>query len=168
MKKFFRAIRELQLLPTTTKSHTSKLKLSLTEKYKGRHIIRIITTESEYYYYYLSGSEGDDFLFRRVIKVSKIQFSQFLHTSASKFSHGRLPNHSLLPAEFEFLFYIVLLRSKILVLFSWDFQAGNSKILGLTLSARSDKTLNTAHILSYYLYALVWDLLPFYFFISIF
>ena len=55
MKKFFRAIRELQLLPTTTKSHTSKLKLSLTEKYKGRHIIRIITTESEYDYYYLSG-----------------------------------------------------------------------------------------------------------------
>ena len=73
------------------------------------------------------GYEGDDFLFRTVIKISKIQFSQFLHTSASKFSHGRLPNHSLLPAEFEFLFYIVLLRSKILVLFSWDFQAGNSK-----------------------------------------
>ena len=73
------------------------------------------------------GYEGDDFLFRTVIKISKIQFSQFLHTSASKFSHGRLPNHSLLPAKFEFLFYIVLLRSKILVLFSWDFQAGNSK-----------------------------------------
>ena len=52
MKKFFRAIRELQLLPTTTKSHTSKLKLSFTEKYKGRHIIRIITAECEYYYYY--------------------------------------------------------------------------------------------------------------------
>ena len=39
MKKFFRAIRELQLLPTTTKSHTSKLKLSFTEKYnKGQNI----------------------------------------------------------------------------------------------------------------------------------
>ena len=73
------------------------------------------------------GYEGDDFLFRTVMKIRKIQFSQFLHTSASKFSHGRFPNHSLLPAEFEFLFYIVLLRSKILVLFSWDFQAGNSK-----------------------------------------
>ena len=80
---------------------------------------------------------GDNFLFRTVIKISKIQFSQFLHTSASKFSHGRLPNHSLLPAEFEFLFYIVLLRSKILVLFSWDFPAGNSKFSGPTLSDRS-------------------------------
>ena len=38
-EKVFRAIRELQLLPTTTKSHTSKLKLSFTEKYnKGQNI----------------------------------------------------------------------------------------------------------------------------------
>ena len=57
------------------------------------------------------GYEGDDFLFRTVIKISKIQFTQFLQTSASKFSHGSLPNHTLLQAEFEFLFYIVLLRS---------------------------------------------------------
>ena len=59
------------------------------------------------------GYEGDDFLFRTVIKISKIQFTQFLQTSASKFSHGRLPNHSLLPAEFEFLFYIVQLDNSI-------------------------------------------------------
>ena len=62
-EKVFRGIRELQLLPTTTKSHTSKLKLSFTEKYKGRHIKRIITTEYHYYYrityyYYLSGLGG--------------------------------------------------------------------------------------------------------------
>ena len=57
------------------------------------------------------GYEGDDFLFRTVTKISKIQFTQFLQTSASKFSHGSLPNHTLLQAEFEFLFYIALLRS---------------------------------------------------------
>ena len=57
------------------------------------------------------GYEGDNFLFRTVIKISKIQFTQFLQTSAIKFSHGSLPNHNLLQAKFEFLFYIVLLRS---------------------------------------------------------
>ena len=34
------------------------------------------------------GYEGDDFLFRTVIKISKIKFTQFLHTSASKFFLG--------------------------------------------------------------------------------
>ena len=42
------------------------------------------------------GYERDDFLFRTVIKISKIQFTQFLQTSASKFSHESLPNHTLL------------------------------------------------------------------------
>ena len=73
------------------------------------------------------GYERIDFLFRSVIKISKIQFTQFLHTSANKFSHGSLPKHTLLQPEFEFLFYIVLQRNKNLVLFGWDFQAGNSK-----------------------------------------
>ena len=73
------------------------------------------------------GYERDDFLFPTVIKINQIQFVQFLHTTASKLLHGSLPKHILLQPEFEFLFYIVLQRSKLLVLFSWDFQAGNSK-----------------------------------------
>ena len=71
---------------------------------------------------------GRRFLFCTVIKISKIRFTQFLQTSASKFSHGSLPNHTLLQAEFEFLFYIALLRNKILVLFGWDLGAGNSTV----------------------------------------
>ena len=52
--------------------------------------------------------------------------THFLHTPSSRFSHGSLLNHTLLQPDFEFLFYIVLLSSKILVLFGWELGAGNS------------------------------------------
>ena len=39
-----------------------------------------------------------------LLKIGKIKSTQFLHTSASKFSNGSLPKHTLLQPEFEFLF----------------------------------------------------------------
>ena len=53
------------------------------------------------------------------IKHRFYSFTHFLHTPSSRFSHGSLLNHTLLQPDFEFLFYIVLLSSKIFVLFGW-------------------------------------------------
>ena len=73
------------------------------------------------------GYERDEFLFRTVIEISKIQFTQFLYTSSSKFLLKTLPTYCLLQPMPNFLSFIVPLRSKILVLFGWDLGAGNSK-----------------------------------------
>ena len=69
------------------------------------------------------------------IKHTFNSLTHFLHTASIKFSHGSLPDHILLQPEFEFLFYIVLLSSKILVLFGWDLEAGNSKNLEIAKSS---------------------------------
>ena len=71
--------------------------------------------------------ETDEFLFRIVLKISKIQFTQFLHTSASKFLLKTLPVYWLLQPKPDFLSFIVPVRSKILVLSGWDLGAGNLK-----------------------------------------
>ena len=70
-----------------------------------------------------------ELLFHTVIKISQIKFSVLLHTSASKFLLRAPPVFYLLQPRLNFLFYIVLLiRNKILVLFGWNLEAGNSKI----------------------------------------
>ena len=84
------------------------------------------------------GYERDEFLFRTVIKIRKIQFSQFLHTSASKFFLRALPRYYMLQPMLNILFYIALLSSKILVLFGLDFRAGNSKFQRPKIPARSE------------------------------
>ena len=73
------------------------------------------------------GYERDEFLFRTVIKVRKIQFTQFLHTSAYKFFLRALSRYYILQPMLKILFYIALLSSKILVLFGLDSRVGNSK-----------------------------------------
>ena len=83
------------------------------------------------------GYERDEFLFRTVIKISKIKFTQFLHTSSSKFFLRALPRHYMLQPMLNILFYIALLSSKILVLFGLDFRAGNSKFQRPKVPARS-------------------------------
>ena len=83
------------------------------------------------------GYERDEFLFRTVIKISKIKFTQFLHTSSSKFFLRALPRHYMLQPMLNILFYIALLSSKILVLFGLDFRAGNSKFQRPKIPARS-------------------------------
>ena len=67
------------------------------------------------------GYEKDEFLFRTVIKIRKIQFTQFLHTSASKFFLRALPRYYMLQPMLNILFYIALLS------FYLDFRAGNLK-----------------------------------------
>ena len=83
------------------------------------------------------GYERDEFLFRTVIKIRKIQFTQFLHTSASKFFLRALPRYYMLQPMLRILFYIALLSSKILVLFGLDSRAGNSKFERPKIPARS-------------------------------
>ena len=83
------------------------------------------------------GYERDEFLFRTVIKIRKIQFTQFLHTSASKFFLRALPRYYMLQPMLNILFYIALLSSKILVLFGLDFRAGNSKFQRPKIPAHS-------------------------------
>ena len=91
------------------------------------------------------GYERDEFLFRTVIKISKIQFTQFLHTSSSKFFLRALPRYYMLQPMLNILFYIALLSSKILVLFGLDFRAGNSKFQRPKIPARSVvKSYNTS------------------------
>ena len=85
------------------------------------------------------GYERDEFLFRTVIKIRKIQFTQFLHTSASKFFLRALPRYYMLQPMLNILFYIALLSSKILVLFGLDFRAGNSKFQRPKIPAHSGK-----------------------------
>ena len=80
---------------------------------------------------------GRRFLFRTVIKISKIKFTQFLHKSASKFFLRALPRYYMLQPMLNILFYIALLSSKILVLFGLDFRAGNSKYQRPKVPARS-------------------------------
>ena len=70
-------------------------------------------------------------------KISQIQFTLLLHTSASKFLLRAPPVYYLVHPRLNFLFYIVLLRNKILVLFGWDLGAGNSKILSLSIPSCS-------------------------------
>ena len=83
------------------------------------------------------GYERDEFLFRTVIKIRKIQFTQFLHTSASKFFIRALPRYYMLQPILDILFYIALLSNKILVLFGLDFRAGNSKFQRPNIPAHS-------------------------------
>ena len=88
------------------------------------------------------GYERDEFLFRTVIKIRKIQFTQFLHTSASKFFLRALPRYYMLQPILDILFYIALLSNKILVLFGLDFRAGNSKFQRPKIPAHSDTLLD--------------------------
>ena len=83
------------------------------------------------------GYERDEILFRTVIKIRKIQFTQFLHTSASKFFIRALPRYYMLQPILDILFYIALLSNKILVLLGLDFRAGNSKFQRPKIPARS-------------------------------
>ena len=83
------------------------------------------------------GYERDEFLFRTVIKIRKIQFTQLLHTSASKFFLRALPRYYMLQPMLNILFYIALLSSKILVLFGLDSRAGDSKFQRPKIPARS-------------------------------
>ena len=83
------------------------------------------------------GYERDEYLFRTVIKISKIKFTQFLHTSASNFFLRAFPRYYMLQPMLNFLFYIPLLSSKILVLFGLDSRAGNSKFQRPKIPARS-------------------------------
>ena len=82
-------------------------------------------------------------MFRTVIKIRKIQFTQFLHTSASKFFIRALPRYYMLQPILDILFYIALLSNKILVLFGLDFRAGNSKFHRQKIPARSDPVKDT-------------------------
>ena len=68
---------------------------------------------------------------RAILPFHRIEYTfysltHFAHTASIKFLHGSLLNHALLQPDFEFLLYIALLRSKILVLFGWELGAGNS------------------------------------------
>jgi len=72
-----------------------------------------------------------------VIKISKIQFTQFLHTYASKLFLRALPRYYMFQPMLNILFYIALLSSKILVLFGLHFRAGNSKFQRPKIPARS-------------------------------
>ena len=76
-------------------------------------------------------------MFRTVIKIRKIQFTQFLHTSASKFFIRALPRYYMLQPILDILFYIALLSNKILVLLGLDFREGNSKFQRPKIPARS-------------------------------
>ena len=68
---------------------------------------------------------------RAILPFHRIEYTfysltHFAHTASIKFLHGSLLNHALLQPDFEFLLYVALLTSKILVLFGWELGAGNS------------------------------------------
>ena len=102
------------------------------------------------------GYERDEFLFRTVIKIRKIQFTQFLHTSASKFFLRALPRYYMLQPMLDILFYIALLSSKILVLFGLDFRAGNSKFQRPKVPARSVGVHSVLRPVRLYILAIFW------------
>ena len=114
---------------------------SLRLKVQTAWCVQIILSLSQYTTDWIlkkRGYERDEFLFRTVvIKISKIKFTQFLHTSSSKFLLKTLPIYCLLQPKAVLLSFIVPLGSKILVLFGWDLGAGNSKFLRPKIPARS-------------------------------